>query len=99
MGISARRRIAEGWNSRHSSSVVGDATILASFIPIGASGMQSLTLTAAERRRVERLAHEAKRTPRAMLRFVLRDGFEYCSYRSEEHTSELQSPCNLVCRL
>src|SRR5256885_13228090 len=24
--------------------------------------------------------------------------FQY-SYRSEEHTSELQSPCNLVCRL
>src|ERR1039457_3975362 len=23
----------------------------------------------------------------------------YCLYRSEEHTSELQSPCNLVCRL
>src|SRR2546426_735635 len=23
----------------------------------------------------------------------------YCSFRSEEHTSELQSPCNLVCRL
>src|SRR5256885_5010110 len=22
-----------------------------------------------------------------------------CSLRSEEHTSELQSPCNLVCRL
>src|SRR5256885_7207878 len=22
-----------------------------------------------------------------------------CLYRSEEHTSELQSPCNLVCRL
>src|SRR5688500_20040136 len=22
-----------------------------------------------------------------------------CSVRSEEHTSELQSPCNLVCRL
>src|SRR5256885_9169633 len=22
-----------------------------------------------------------------------------CSIRSEEHTSELQSPCNLVCRL
>src|SRR5256885_7278700 len=22
-----------------------------------------------------------------------------CSWRSEEHTSELQSPCNLVCRL
>src|SRR5256885_12549065 len=23
----------------------------------------------------------------------------WLSYRSEEHTSELQSPCNLVCRL
>src|SRR6266850_7095431 len=23
----------------------------------------------------------------------------WCSKRSEEHTSELQSPCNLVCRL
>src|SRR5688500_19623043 len=23
----------------------------------------------------------------------------YCPIRSEEHTSELQSPCNLVCRL
>src|SRR5256885_5057469 len=23
----------------------------------------------------------------------------YCACRSEEHTSELQSPCNLVCRL
>src|ERR1022692_1730271 len=22
-----------------------------------------------------------------------------CEFRSEEHTSELQSPCNLVCRL
>src|SRR5256885_6915582 len=25
--------------------------------------------------------------------------FGNCSLRSEEHTSELQSPCNLVCRL
>src|SRR5205807_10407658 len=24
---------------------------------------------------------------------------KHCSSRSEEHTSELQSPCNLVCRL
>src|SRR5688500_19869008 len=23
----------------------------------------------------------------------------FCLFRSEEHTSELQSPCNLVCRL
>src|SRR2546426_3012772 len=26
-------------------------------------------------------------------------GNELCLARSEEHTSELQSPCNLVCRL
>src|SRR5256885_11263207 len=26
-------------------------------------------------------------------------GWHYMDYRSEEHTSELQSPCNLVCRL
>src|SRR2546426_8422877 len=25
--------------------------------------------------------------------------FTYANLRSEEHTSELQSPCNLVCRL
>src|SRR2546426_7720413 len=24
---------------------------------------------------------------------------QFCDERSEEHTSELQSPCNLVCRL
>src|SRR5256885_8507341 len=27
------------------------------------------------------------------------DGESGCPARSEEHTSELQSPCNLVCRL
>ena len=26
-------------------------------------------------------------------------GYQPCMTRSEEHTSELQSPCNLVCRL
>src|SRR5256885_5313676 len=26
-------------------------------------------------------------------------GYCACAHRSEEHTSELQSPCNLVCRL
>src|SRR5256885_8348086 len=34
-------------------------------------------------------SHEFRRT----------DGMEYEEKRSEEHTSELQSPCNLVCRL
>src|SRR5256885_12059581 len=28
-----------------------------------------------------------------------RDHASACPHRSEEHTSELQSPCNLVCRL
>src|SRR2546426_8274269 len=28
-----------------------------------------------------------------------REGVGGCGLRSEEHTSELQSPCNLVCRL
>src|SRR5205807_4845515 len=32
--------------------------------------------------------------------YLLRlDGFDIVGSRSEEHTSELQSPCNLVCRL
>src|SRR5256885_4327990 len=34
--------------------------------------------------------------------YVARDGIgedAYEAFRSEEHTSELQSPCNLVCRL
>src|SRR5256885_11186020 len=29
----------------------------------------------------------------------VRNGLEQVACRSEEHTSELQSPCNLVCRL
>src|SRR5688500_10862291 len=32
--------------------------------------------------------------------FLIRDQLDdYIEIRSEEHTSELQSPCNLVCRL
>src|SRR2546426_11601767 len=30
---------------------------------------------------------------------VTAEGHLVCGHRSEEHTSELQSPCNLVCRL
>src|SRR2546426_9407108 len=33
------------------------------------------------------------------LHLELDDGVEFKMQRSEEHTSELQSPCNLVCRL
>src|SRR5256885_5090795 len=35
----------------------------------------------------------------AVCRELLRLDFELRRIRSEEHTSELQSPCNLVCRL
>src|SRR5256885_12127849 len=49
------------------------------------------------------LARIALHTSDAVLRPLLHDIFFIQSYmpgtRSEEHTSELQSPCNLVCRL
>ena len=40
--------------------------------------MPQLTLTLAQQRRLERLAREAGRTPKTMLQFVLRDGFDAC---------------------
>src|SRR2546426_4655235 len=41
------------------------------------------------------------RDPADSTRFVFRGSWQTAAlaYRSEEHTSELQSPCNLVCRL
>jgi predicted transcriptional regulator len=38
--------------------------------------MQSLALSSAQQRRLEKLARLAGRTPQSMLRFVLRDGFD-----------------------
>jgi hypothetical protein len=38
--------------------------------------MRSLALTPAQRRRIEKLARLAGRTPQSVLRFVLRDGLE-----------------------
>ena len=40
--------------------------------------MRLIALTPAQQRRLEKLAREAGRAPRSMLRFVLRDGFEQC---------------------
>ncbi len=37
----------------------------------------ALALSQAEQRRLEKLAEEAGRTPKAMLKYVLRDGFDY----------------------
>src|SRR2546426_2501093 len=47
-----------------------------------------------ERRRTQRLIGEALALMHRGYRNLLRG-----TLRSEEHTSELQSPCNLVCRL
>jgi len=46
--------------------------------------MKSPALTPTDLRRLERLAREAGRTPRAMMRFVLRDGFDFCEWAVRE---------------
>ena len=45
---------------------------------ISQKDIQHTTLTKTDQRRLERLAATAGRTPQAMLRFVLRDGFAAC---------------------
>lgn len=40
--------------------------------------MRQPTLSQVQQRRLVKLAREAGRTPQAMLRFVLKDGFEQC---------------------
>src|SRR5205807_10634277 len=57
-----------------------------------------------ERRRqlvkvVRHLAEDGRVAIRNIRRDVMHDLRELKEARSEEHTSELQSPCNLVCRL
>src|SRR2546426_3772330 len=42
---------------------------------------------------------DAEREPRRQRERLLGAGQHEIEPRSEEHTSELQSPCNLVCRL
>lgn len=46
--------------------------------------MKLLALSPAEQQRLEKLARNAGRTPRAMMRFVLRDGFDYCEWMVRE---------------
>ena len=46
--------------------------------------MRSLALTTTQQRRLEKLAHDAGRTSQAMLRFVLRDGFDVCELEVNE---------------
>jgi hypothetical protein len=46
--------------------------------------MRSLALNTTQQRRLETLARVAGRTPQAMLRFVLRDGFDLCELEVNE---------------
>src|SRR2546426_8086731 len=48
---------------------------------------------------VPRLAHERPGPLDELLATEVEAGLALLRERSEEHTSELQSPCNLVCRL
>jgi predicted transcriptional regulator len=43
--------------------------------------MRPIALSSAQHRRLERLARDAGRSTEQMLRFVLRDGFEYCEWQ------------------
>ena len=42
--------------------------------------MRPLALSSTEQQRLEKLARKAGRSPRSMMRFVLRDGFDYCEW-------------------
>jgi hypothetical protein len=42
--------------------------------------MKPFALTPADQQRLERLARDAGRSARMMMRFVLRDGFDFCEW-------------------
>lgn len=46
--------------------------------------MRPLALNPAQQRRLERLAHDSGRSPAQALRFVLRDGFDFCEWEVRE---------------
>lgn len=46
--------------------------------------MKPLALSPADQKRLEKLARDAGRSPRSMMRFVLRDGFDYCEWTVRE---------------
>jgi len=46
--------------------------------------MKPFALSAAQQRRLERLARDAGRSPEDAFRFVLRDGFEFCEWEARE---------------
>ena len=46
--------------------------------------MKPLALTPAQQRRLHKLAQDAGRTPEQTLKFVLRDGFDFCEWEVRE---------------
>ena len=46
--------------------------------------MRPVSLSSTQQRRIERLARDAGRSTAQMLKFVLRDGFEYCEWQVRE---------------
>ena len=46
--------------------------------------MEPLALTPVQQRRLEKLAQEAGRKPAVVLKFVLRDGFDFCEWEVRE---------------
>jgi len=46
--------------------------------------MSTLLLNSAQQRRLKKLARDAGRTPEQTLRFVLRDGFDFCEWEVRE---------------
>lgn len=49
--------------------------------------MKPLALTPAQQRRLEKLARESRRTPGQALKFVLRDGFDFCEWEVRESSA------------
>jgi hypothetical protein len=46
--------------------------------------MRPIALSSAQQSRLEKLARDAGRTPAQALRFVLRDGFDFCEWELRE---------------
>src|SRR5256885_8756388 len=71
----------------------------------GSGARAAVASQGAEAQQVDRAQHERRTGPREQCprqgepELPDRRNAEHGRERSEEHTSELQSPCNLVCRL
>jgi len=53
--------------------------------------MDTLNLSQADTRRLQKLANEAGRAPREMLKYVLRDGFDATEYAIKAVRARMQS--------